>query len=173
MVNSPQVNELTFERVHCEQKDNNTIISDLHCEAKYIKRGFVRTYAYVNFSQPIHDCWVHFVSYYRYNPTSYQKFPVNLWENPCDWLKGKKSWLLDWSVKRVLKYTNINHPCPYDGHVYFKADNISTNIFNIEQLIPAGRYRIDAFLTDGSKTNVLAKGQLYFSVSDVRVERFW
>lgn len=102
---------------------------------RYIKRDRVRLNMYVNLSGPLYDAWIHFVFYYRYNGITYQKFPVNVWENLCDWKKGTKSWILDWSIGKVLSYTNFNHPCPYEGQVYLKADNITANTFNIEQMV--------------------------------------
>lgn len=107
--NFVQVNHIKFERITC-QKMPNTIVSDVGCIMKYISREYAKCHMWVNLTAPLHDAWFHSVVYYRYNPTKYQRFPVNLWENPCDWLNGKRSWVLDWSVtvKRVLKYTNIN-----------------------------------------------------------------
>lgn len=130
------MNDLTFEKGYCKILPND-ILSAVHCDVKYIKRDRLRAYVYANISKPIHNAWVHYVLNYRYNRMTYHKFPVDLWESPCDWLGGKKSWILDWTVGIVLNYTNINHPCPYEGHLYFKADNLSINTFNIEQLAPS------------------------------------
>lgn len=150
----------------------NTIVSDVFCEIKYIRRDRFRMNIWANLSEPIHDAWFHFEFYYRYNPTTYQKFPVDLWENICDWFEGKRAHILDWTVGKVLKYSNLNHPCPYIGHVYIRTDNLTTNDFPIEQLFPSGKYRIDVHFTDGNKSNVLVKSQYFFSISDYRIERF-
>lgn len=81
--------------------------------------------------------------------------------------------LVNW--KSVEIYSDLNHPCPYEGHIYIKIDNISVSTFLTEQFLPAGRYRMDVDLTDGSKHNLLAKANIFFSihVSDHRIERFW
>lgn len=104
---------------------------------------------------------------------TYQRFVIDLWENPCDWLRGKRAFILDWTVGKALKYSNINHPCPYRDQIYVKADNISMVDFPVEQLFPAGRYRVDINITDGTKKKLLVKSQFFLSVSDHRVERFW
>lgn len=132
LIVSLKVNEITFEKVLCE-KIPNTTVAYVMCDFKYIKRGFLRLNMHMNFSEPMYDLWGHFVLYYRFNGMTYSKFPIDLWENACDWLKGKKSWILDWSAGKVLNYTNLNHSCPYQ-EIYMKVDNISINTFNIEQM---------------------------------------
>lgn len=148
-------------------------VSHLICEIKYVRRGIFRMHYWVNYTETISDAWVHMVFYYRYNPTKYDKWVIDIWENLCDWVDGTyKSHILSWVVGPLLKYTNLNHPCPYDEPIYLKVDNISTDNFPIEQLFPAGRYRLDANITEGNKKNVLIKGQLFFSISDHRLEKF-
>lgn len=50
----------------------------------------------VNFSQPAYELWIHTVAYYRFNGLTYTKFPVDIWEDACGWLSGKKrSFILD------------------------------------------------------------------------------
>lgn len=126
----------------------------------------------VNLSKPLNDAWIHGVAYYKLNSLKYQRFAVDLWENPCDWLAGKKSRIMDWTFGRVIQYTNINHLCPYDGQIYLKVDNVSIHNFPMEPLVPAGRFRLDVNVTDGTKKHVLAITHLYISVSDHRVEQF-
>lgn len=81
--------------------------------------------------------------------------------------------MFDWTLGRVQNYSNMNHPCPYEGHVYLKIDNISVHHFPVEPLIPAGRYRVDAEASFGKGKKVYATASVFLSVSDVRVERFW
>lgn len=143
------------------------------CEIKYIKRNYLRFNAYGNLTKPIYDAWAHIVGYYRFNSITYQRFAVDLWGNICDVLsRRRKSLVYDLTLAKILPYTNLNHSCPYDGHVFVKVDNISASLFQLEHLIPSGRYRIDVTMTDGTKTHDMIKGSLYLSVSDSRVERF-
>lgn len=155
----------------------NTIVSGVFCEIKYIRRDRLRMNIWANFSEPIHDAWIHFVFYYRYNPTKYEKWAIDLWENLCDFLSGKKSGhLMDWTFGNFLRNTNSNvvHSCPYNGQVYFRNDNISMSNFSnsIQQLFPSGRYRVEANFTDGNKKNVLIKVLFFFSISVHRIEEF-
>lgn len=152
----------------------NDIMSAVFCEVKYINRNNIKINVWANFSQPIYECWAHALVYYRFNGLTYQRFPIELWENVCGWFAGtSKSYLLDWTFGRVLQYTNMNHPCPYENHAYVKIDNISMNHFFIEQFLPAGKFRIDVNLTNTYKGAVLAMASIFFSVSDLRIEKFW
>lgn len=123
---SLQKNQFTIEKVVCKQMPN-TVVSAVFCEIKYIRHGLFRMNFWTNLSEPVHDIWAHLVFYYRYSPTSYQKWAIDVWENVCDWLGGKKSPLLDWTARIILKYSNANNSCPYEGYVQLKADNLSVN----------------------------------------------
>lgn len=128
---------------------------------------------WANLTEPIHDAWFHIVFYYRWNPTTYNKFPIDIWENVCNWLDGGKSYILDWIGGNIIKYSNLNHSCPYESQeLYLKADNLSINTFIIDQFMPSGRFRIDGSITDGNKSRIFVKGQLFFSVSDHRIEKW-
>lgn len=157
---------------------NKTVVSDLVCEAKYIDRyRNMKGYVCANLSMPLKDIWMHAVVYYRFNGLTYSKFPVDLWEDACGWFAGTaKSYILDGTIGRLRNYkiidTNINHACPYLGHVYAKADNISTSRFKTQQILPSGKFCLDVNLTNGYRKNVLATAQLFGSISDHRVEQF-
>lgn len=152
----------------------NTIVSDINCDVKYVSRDHLKFNVSVNLSEPLNDDWMHTVANYKFNQFSYQRFAIDFWDNACDWISGKsKSLVLDLTFGRVLNYSNVNHPCPYEGHVFLKVDNISIKHFPMEPLIPSGRYRVDANLTDGNRKKVLAMASMYLSVSDHRIERFW
>lgn len=115
---------------------------------------------------------MHGVFYHKFNGIVYHKFPIDLWENLCDYLddRSAKSYLLNWTVGRILKYSNMNHSCPYVGLLYAKNDNISIANFPFEPLIPSGRYRVDGAFTEADRVPQ-AEFQIYFSVSDHRLEK--
>lgn len=126
-------------------------------------------------TRPIRTAWIHGIFYHKFNGLVYQKFPIDLWENLCDWISGKKqAYILEWTFGRILNYTNFNHPCPFFGYYYIFANNISIDHFVVEPLLPSGRYRIDVdFMykqTDRLPENAF---QIYFSVSDHRLEIIW
>lgn len=148
---------------------NSTILSHVKCDVKLVARRTLKFDIVGNLTRPLRRAWLHAVAYYRY--TNYQKYALDLWEDLCGWLDGKKkSYILDWTVKRVQDYTNVNHPCPIEGHVFVKTDNISLDKFTTEPLLPSGRYRLDVNFTEGKKGNVLLMAKMFVSVSDHRVE---
>lgn len=133
----------------------------------------MRCNVWANLSEPLHDAWFHAVYYYRFNRMTYQKFPIDLWENICSWIGNKtKSYILDWTFGKVLQYSNINHTCPYQGEVFVKVNNISISKFPFEQFLPAGKFRIDINITSGNRKIVFAMTQLFISISDNRIEQF-
>lgn len=150
----------------------NTIITELVCDVKYIRRNVLKINFWVKSSEPVYDAWLHSVFNFRFNRMTYQKFPIDLWENICDWCNNSaKSFMMDWSFGRVLQYSNVNHPCPY-MYVHLKVDNISISHFPIEQFLPAGKFRVDHNITSGDRKKVLVMMHQFLSISDNRIERF-
>lgn len=85
----------------------------------------------------------------------------------------KKSHILDWAVKKVQNFTDFNHPCPIEGNVFVKTNNISLDNFVMEPLLPSGRYRLDVNFTEGNKARtVMFMAKMFVSVSDHRVETY-
>lgn len=80
-----------------------------------------------------------------------------------------------WAISKVLNYTNLSHPCPYNENIIIKINNISVDAIQIEPLLPAGRYRIDINLTKISHTYdpkyIYGMYSMYGSVSDNRIEQ--
>lgn len=163
---------MKIDRLICKPYPNSTI-SATFCEIKYISQDRMKLHVWANFSEPIHELWIHSVAYFKFNGLTFSRFPINIWENMCGWLAGKtKSFILDWTFGKVLQYSNLNHPCPYDGHVYVKVDNLSATILQIEQFLPAGKFRLDMNITDGNRNRVLAMAKIIFTIFDNRIERF-
>src|SRR5262249_2128104 len=116
-------------------------VSNMKCVIKYIDRKNIKIDMWANVTKQIERIWAIALMYYKYN--TYQRIAVNLWEDICGWFSGKtKSYIMDWTFGRVLNYTNLNHHCPYNGHVYLKVDNVSIDRFPFPPIIPSGRYRI-------------------------------
>lgn len=128
----------------------------------------------INFSEPVNNVWIHGVFYYRYNVNSYQKFPIDLWEDVCAWLGGDThNYFLKWTGKNAQKFSNLNHTCPYDGSVWIKIDKIPVNrLFVLEPFLPSGRYRIDLNITRGFKKRPFMITRFFFAISDNRIEQF-
>ncbi|XP_031629087.1 uncharacterized protein LOC116344614 [Contarinia nasturtii] len=170
-------NTINFERATCAKSPNGNI-SYLKCDIRHVSRRHVRVDVALNLTKPVKEALMHIVLYYKYN--TYQRFAINLWEDACFWISHmKKSFFLDWTLKRffnlptnINNITNINHPCPYEGFVYVKINNVSVDQFPFEQFIPSGRYRLDVDFTRHDKKTLYASAKLYFSVSDLRIEQF-
>lgn len=164
-------NEIGLEKLECSQNDGERLAL-VECDLKRISRNDFKINITINLLERVKDVWIHGVAYYKYN--HYQKFPIDLWEDLCGWLSGKsKSYILDWFVKKLLKFSNLNHTCPYEGTIFVKNNNISyKEIQNFEVFLPSGRFRIDVNLTEGYHGRVFFMMKLYAKVSDHRVEQF-
>lgn len=151
-----------------------SIVSSCLIEAKYIDRNHVKVNASIKLNESIYDMWLHTVFYYRFNRLTYSKFPIDLWEDLCGWIAGTtKSYIADWLLgKYVHQYTNFNHTSPYFGEIFLKINNISTTFFGFEQLLPAGKYRVEANFTNEYRKNLLMMANLVMTVSDNCIEQF-
>lgn len=160
---------MLFESFTCFSVEN---LAYSQCDVKRISRNYAKVNINITLKNPINDVWIHAVSYYKYN--RFQKFPIDLWENLCLWLDGKsKSYILDWTTRPLLKYSNLNHSCPYTGTVHVKADNISLGkLIAVEPYLPSGRFRMDINLTEGYGKSAFFTSKFFFSISDNRIEQF-
>lgn len=148
----------------------------MECYTKNLSHQEVTFKFRLNFSEPIDSLWGHTIFYYRYNSHSYQKFPIDLWENICGWLNksSKLEFLLNWTSKIISKNGNLNHSCPYYESMEINAERIKLNNFLlIEQFLPSGQYRTDLNVSRSYKGESIGFGKFFFSISDNRVEKFW
>lgn len=166
-----QKNTIIFEKMECYQNRNGHF-SSVKCEMKRVSREHIKINLVINLTKPVNDVWIHGVFYYKYN--RYQKFPIDLWESVCAWLGGTgKSYMLEWTTRKILKYSNLNHSCPYNGTIFVKADRLSLkDLLAFESLLPAGRFRLDINMTEGYAKKVFFIAQMFFAISDNRIERF-
>lgn len=139
---------------------------------KRISRDNMRIHVNLTLRRPINNIWAHGIFYFKYN--QFQKFPIDLWENFCLWLSGKKkSYLLEWTTENLLSFSNVNHSCPYQDLVFVKADNISIKkLLDFEMFLPSGRFRMDINFTEGYGKSAFFMTRTYFTVSDHRIEQF-
>ena len=134
----------------CTVVDPEKVLS-AHCVSKHISWDHLKADLDVKLSRPLPRIWVHAVFYFKFNGIVYNKFPIDIWENFCDFVDGKreKSFYFNWLLSRLQRYTNMNHSCPYTA-IIVKANNVSIDeIFPFDQSVfPSGQYRIDVTLTD-------------------------
>lgn len=128
----------------------------------------------VNFSEPTYNIWIHGVFYYKYNSYSYQRFPIDLWEDLCAWLKGgSHAYFLKWTAKNALNFSNMNHECPLNGSIWINIARIPVNrLVMLEPFMPSGRYRVDLNATGGYRKDAFMMSKFFFGISDNRIEQF-
>lgn len=105
------------------------------------------------------EAYVSATAFRKYN--TYKNFAGTLSDDLCVWLLGKsKSYFLDWTLKRMMNYTNLgNRTCPLEGEFYLKVDNISMDTFPISWIMP-------------SRGQAYSTASIYGAVSDHRVEQY-
>lgn len=133
----------------------------------------MKAYLHAHTTLPFQNIWIRVVFNYRYNPHTYHKFPIDLWEDVCEWVHGgKRNHILRWTDEILRSFSNLNHSCPYSD-VLIDVERIPIDkAALLMPLIPSGRYRVDVHVTRGKNHNVSAMVHIFFGVSDNRVEVF-
>ena len=126
-----------------------------------------------NLTHPLKNVQVHVKADYSYNGITFVKFPVDVWESVCAYHTGKFEPVVNTFYSNFMYYWNINHPCPYEGDITMYAEKYKVNSFLVEQILPSGRYRFYANLTEGRKREMVAAIRISISISDHRVHGFW
>lgn len=153
LVNYSQTITMDFEKLVCTPNSSG-ILSSLKCDVKHISRRHLIVDISGNLSKPLRGAYLHIMGFRKYN--SYQRYGSRVWKSMCGWLAGKeKSFFLDWTLKRVPNYTNINHPRPYEGNIYIKINNISVDHFKIPTT------HTERTLQDGCEFNWIKQGKCY------------
>ncbi|KAG4078413.1 hypothetical protein HA402_013124 [Bradysia odoriphaga] len=118
-------NRLHLDRFACTVL-NTEKIDSARCICKHISWSNIKIDIELISSRPIRNIWLHVVFYFKFNGIVYNKFPIDLWENVCDFADGKreKTFFLDWWVARVQRFSNFNHSCPY-SNISVKTNNVS------------------------------------------------
>lgn len=101
---------------------------------------------------------------------------MDLWEDACGWMNGTaKNHMFDLIFQPMLKFidTNVYHKCPFNGTVYIKANDMTTDTFLTDFIVPHGRYYADiAFYEQRNDPTWMFRAKFYFEISDHRVEMF-
>lgn len=118
----------------------------------------------------LNDIQIHMEAFYRY--ATFQKFPVDRWENVCDYLSGRGNHILFKILMDNLgKYITPQHPCPYKVNetVSITAERFDVRSFHFEPLLPAGDYRLIVTYAEGKERHWVFSFELTGSVSDHRI----
>lgn len=82
---------------------------------------------------------------------------------------------MDWTLGKALCYVEHDGPikCPMKKGFLLSFNNLSLNKnFPVVPLLPSGQYRIDVTFTEAKRNNIYASWQLYFEISDNRLEQY-
>lgn len=177
LCSSFQKNELIFVAFKCT-RGNSTIVLLKDCIMK--KAGSIGTDRLdmifkTIVVKPLRGLNVHVEMFYRY--LVYKKFPIDIWEDICADFSGKKSSnYMNLFFKRffnAIKYDGGKLECPIYGNVSATLRNISLNeYFPSIPILPSGRYRADFTFTEGRRNSILVYTQLFFAISDNRIEQY-
>lgn len=156
----------------CPPPRPDSSFKSFYCNVKYISRRRLKMDFRWNMTKPVYDSWLHGSVYHKFNGITWAKFPIDLWEDMCAWISGKrKAYILDWTFGKILKYTNFNHSCPFYGYYIIDVKNISMEHFDVEQLLPSGQYRLDLeFTQQQGGGDPYTAFSVYFSVTEYRLE---
>lgn len=149
---------------------NDTFVKDHEFAFRAVRFNIFRINLSFNLRQALKNIQVHFDTQFRY--ATFQKFPINRWENLCDYLKGKRSEVLLAVVfSNLQNYTNVNHPCPYTTNetIFLKADRYEFDAFTFKYFLPAGDFRLNITYAEGAERNMVCRLQIHFTISDHRV----
>lgn len=104
----------------------------------------------------------------------YRPFIPKRYEDFCGYMrKDKTNIFLTLFYPLLLPYTNINHTCPYEPGVYdVNIPDMPTNAFDLIDLLPSGRDRIDLSYHSSYDGPAYIQINTYLSISDHRVQKF-
>lgn len=151
---------------------NETLVREEVCDIRLTARNVLKSNISFRILDDINIMYIRFDTLYRYN--TYQKFPINLWENVCDYLAGRgRQYMINIMYDNFGQYIT-NHTCPFKANetLSFMVDKYYVNNFTFNYLVPSGDYRLNITYAVGAERNMLIELEFYYSVSDHRIWRF-
>lgn len=165
-------NNIIFEKMEY-QILNKTLIKNGVVKWKKVRYNTVVFNASMTLTEPLNEIWVHSVLYYKYR--QYQKYLIDIWVEYCRSIADPSSHpiinivLNNFFALREHFFINFDLKCPLSGEIEFRT----IRSFNVSKIIiplmQAGRYRANFYYTLHQNGPVYAAGQVYFSISDIRV----
>lgn len=104
------------------------------------------------------------VMFYRFK--RYQRFLLDIELDWCDYLgpKTKLQPVIEAMVPFVVNNTNVIHPCPLVGHLYFT--NVAMDSRGLGGFrLPAGQYRFDSDVFNPITKEIFIQTKVYMTVS--------
>ena len=165
-----QPNRVIFERAECA--GNPKFIPQNRCTFKPVGPNILSIDIFAKLIRSLKNVQLHATVYYSYNGITFTKFPIDVWESLCDYHKGKWQPIIEMFYYNLRPFWNVNHPCPYSDNITLHIDKYAINDFSVGQILPSGRYRFFANLTEGRKRDFVWSIQLFIEISDHRVHGF-
>ncbi|CAD7084546.1 unnamed protein product [Hermetia illucens] len=107
--------------------------------------------------RPLNDILIHMAVWKKLNG-NFILTPINMTINACQYLSknARVPFHANLIMKWVQSFSNINHTCPYSGHIFVR--NLRTD--NFRMIIPDGEYRMDVKLYEKSFSHpiILVRG---------------
>ncbi|XP_037911876.1 uncharacterized protein LOC119652013 [Hermetia illucens] len=147
---SAKVSDFRLQKIECTRYDSSVgnITCFLHNQDTAQSEVDVDFYI----SRPVDGILIHMEIWKKLNG-NFILTPINITINACHYFDKKErvpfhaSLIMKW----VQSVSNINHKCPYIGHVFIK--NLNTE--NFRKIIPVGDYRLDVKLFEKFFTHPL------------------
>ncbi|KAH8392019.1 hypothetical protein KR200_002547, partial [Drosophila serrata] len=108
---------------------NKSWISINYCRLKAVSRNKAVFNLNITFLQPTNDIVLHYRLFKREN--GYKPWLVNLKMNGCRFMRRPYDALGIVLFNTYKNFSNINHTCPYYGHVFIKDMYLSTDIVRL------------------------------------------
>lgn len=167
-------NNVIFEKMEYEIY-NKSLFVENWVDVRPVAWNVVKANASANLTQPINELWIHFILFRKYN--TYKKFLIDVKFEGCGFLNGTVNDPVgQYIMENYLRMQdnvqmNFKLQCPISGMLTASTQHLNVSEF-IFPLMPAGRYRIDAYAM--AKRNGPNYGVLrwYYQISDLRVW-FW
>lgn len=124
---------------------------------------------HVTILEPLAKLRLQMAVFYKHEEI-YKKFPIDLNDDVCAWLIGKKqSFAMELILKDAEQYVKYNGQlrCPLKGNLSIEFNNVSLNKhFPHLPFIPIGHYIFQSIFMEGDRRNVIAATKTYMEITD-------
>lgn len=136
---------MIFESFECEPGNLTSVIIN-NCIVKSSTQNrsdLIDISIHTTIVKPLPKIYLHVAVYYKYQV--YKKIPIDLFDDACAWLNGKKQSFameLIYSIKQFMKYDGDREMCcPLKGNFSIEVSKIPLNKkFPLLPLMPSGQY---------------------------------
>ncbi|KAH8281423.1 hypothetical protein KR054_000404 [Drosophila jambulina] len=140
---------------------NEKFIQDTKCIVKAVSWEKSKVQMTCFLKIPLKNPTVYLATLKKDYSNQYQPFIVNISFPLCDVLSRKKFLFYSNEVRKTLaKYTNVNHSCPFGGHLF--ARDLDVDLVVFPPTLPLGSYLVtinvvENFLNGGRESFGIVK----------------